>query len=81
MSPAAANVLSSALALPETERLKIATALLDSADEPPGMKSPEEWEAEIARRSAEIDAGTVILIPWEVVRDRARQRLASRSNG
>ncbi|HYH66228.1 MAG TPA: addiction module protein [Urbifossiella sp.] len=81
MSPAAASVLNSALSLPEAERLEVAAALIDSADAPPGMRSAEEWEAEIARRSAEIDAGTAELIPWEVVRDRARERLLGRPNG
>jgi putative addiction module component (TIGR02574 family) len=33
--------------------------------------------AEIKRRSAELDAGLVKTIPWEVVRDSVRQRLAS----
>jgi putative addiction module component (TIGR02574 family) len=32
--------------------------------------------AEIKRRSAELDAGTVKGIPWEVVRDSIRSRLA-----
>ena len=81
MSPAAASVLSSALALPESERLEVASALFDSADAMPGMRTEAEWEAEIARRSAEIDAGTVQMIPWEVVRDRARQRAAGQTDG
>jgi putative addiction module component (TIGR02574 family) len=31
--------------------------------------------AEIRRRSAELDAGTVTAIPWEEVRDSVRRRL------
>ena len=33
--------------------------------------------AEIKRRSAELDAGTVTPIPWEAVRDSVRRRLES----
>jgi putative addiction module component (TIGR02574 family) len=32
------------------------------------------WKAEIERRVAELDAGTVETIPWEAVRDSMRQR-------
>jgi len=81
MSPAAATLLTSALSLPEAERLEVAAALFDSAEHPPGQSSPEEWEAEINRRSDEIDAGTAVLIPWEVVRDEARARILGRRDG
>ena len=71
----------SALALPEAERLELVEALpasRDSSNEPPFDPA---WLSEIRRRSAEIDAGTVRLDPWPVVRDRVRQRLAGRSRG
>jgi putative addiction module component (TIGR02574 family) len=32
------------------------------------------WMAEIERRVAELDAGIVETIPWEIIRDRLRQR-------
>jgi putative addiction module component (TIGR02574 family) len=32
------------------------------------------WKAEIERRVAELDAGVVETIPWDIVRDRLRQR-------
>jgi putative addiction module component (TIGR02574 family) len=81
MSPAATDVLNSALALPEAERLNIAVALLDSAEQPPGQMSPDEFEVELNRRSDEIDAGTAVVIPWEVVRDEARARILGRRDG
>jgi putative addiction module component (TIGR02574 family) len=33
-----------------------------------------EWLAEIARRSAELDASEVTTVSWETVRDNALQR-------
>lgn len=59
-----------ALALPLKERGELAHRLIVSLDgEPEG--TPEEiakaWDEEIARRVAEIDAGTAVLIPEEEV--------------
>ena len=59
-----------ALALPIKERGELAHRLIVSLDgEPEG--TPEEiakaWDEEIARRVAEIDAGTAVLIPEEEV--------------
>lgn len=59
-----------ALQLPPQERGELIHRLLVSLDgEPEG--TPEEiakaWDEEIARRVAEIDAGTAILIPEEEV--------------
>lgn len=59
-----------ALRLPPKERGELAHRLIVSLDgEPEG--TPEEiakaWDEEIARRAAEIDAGTAVLIPEEDV--------------
>ncbi|HET7687609.1 MAG TPA: addiction module protein [Candidatus Macondimonas sp.] len=59
-----------ALALPIKQRGELAHRLIASLDgEPEG--TPEEiaqaWDEEIARRLAEIDAGTAVLIPQEDV--------------
>lgn len=59
-----------ALALPLKERGELVHRLIVSLDsEPDG--TPEEiakaWDEEIARRVAEIDAGTAVLIPEEEV--------------
>jgi putative addiction module component (TIGR02574 family) len=80
MSPAAADVLSSALSLPEAERLEVASALLESA-EPPLGPTGDEWVAELRRRMAEVDAGTAVFTPWEVVRARVHQRVLGRADG
>jgi putative addiction module component (TIGR02574 family) len=45
----------------------------DAADQgPPNLSTA--WRAEIARRSAEIDAGTAQSFTWEETRQRARER-------
>lgn len=59
-----------ALALPIKERGELAHRLIVSLDGEP-ESTPEEiaqaWDEEIARRVAEIDAGTAVLIPQEDV--------------
>ncbi len=67
-----------AMQLPLRERSELAHRLLLSLDgEPDG--TPEEiaqaWDEEIARRVAEIDAGTAVLIPAEEVMERIRIRI------
>lgn len=65
------EIIHSALQLPEAERLEIVHALQDSLPEHAVDHGPVEpadevaaaWNAEIARRIAEIDSGKVKLIP------------------
>jgi putative addiction module component (TIGR02574 family) len=64
-----------ALQLDESDRVALAGVLIDSIDSD-GVEGVEAaWMAEIERRIAELDAGTTETIPWDVVRDRLRQRL------
>lgn len=76
MNPATEQVLDAALALPEGDRLELVEALIvslqSSEDEPP---LDDAWREVIARRSAEIDAGAVALVPWSEVKRRARHTL------
>ncbi len=72
-----ADVLRIAMNLSAKERSDLAQAMLQSIDEldddaPPRLS--EAWRAEIARRSAEIDAGKVQGIPWEEARRRVRSK-------
>lgn len=71
------QVFQAAMALPEAERANLVDSLIATlnSDNPP---LSEEWMREIRRRSAEIDAGTVELIPWDVVRDRVRAKVLGR---
>jgi len=64
-----------ALQLDESERAALAGMLIDSIDNDVEEGVEAAWMAEIERRIAELDAGTVETIPWDVVRDGLRQRL------
>jgi putative addiction module component (TIGR02574 family) len=81
MSPATEQLLQAALALPEDERLELAEALLEARGLSSQLPFDSAWLPEIQRRSAEIDAGTVSLAPWSVVKARVRRRLEERSRG
>jgi len=75
-----ADVLREAMSLTPAQRSELARAMLESIDEEEGDRSPpllsEAWRAEIARRSAEIDAGTAKSYTWEETKQRARERAA-----
>lgn len=62
------SILSAASQLPVPDRLRLIDALASSVpdDSPPSL-SPE-WLAEIERRSAEVDSGACVPIPWDQVR-------------
>jgi putative addiction module component (TIGR02574 family) len=53
---------SDALSLPEAERAELAHTLVMSLDSPADPDAREAWDVEIARRMAEIDAGTANLV-------------------
>ena len=55
--------------LSEQDRAILAGLLLDSLDPNPDPGVEGAWADEIARRVAELDAGTVETIPWERVRN------------
>lgn len=63
-------VFSAAAELSVADRLRLIDELAASAaeDQPPSLS--DDWLAEIERRSAEIDAGTVTPEPWPEVRQR-----------
>jgi putative addiction module component (TIGR02574 family) len=75
MNDEIAALVAAAARLPATERQELIEAIADTlADEACEPLSPE-WEAEIARRSAELDAGIGTTVPWETVRAEALARL------
>ena len=59
------SLLANASQLPLDARIQLIEALWDTVpdDSPPTLS--DEWVAEIERRSAEYDAGSVQPIPWE----------------
>jgi len=73
------ELMAKLLALPEDEREDIALRLLDSLKE---AVSPAEWSAawreELARRWAEIEAGTAVTVDWRDSIAEARKMLGQR---
>ena len=66
----AEKILNNALKQPETERARIAEALLASLEAPPARESWHAWQKEIDRRLNDIDSGAVTCSPWEEVKER-----------
>ncbi len=69
------QVRDQALELNEQERAELAHDLLISLDGPADADIAEAWNAEILRRVAEIDGGTVTLIDADEVTQKIRSRL------
>lgn len=64
--------------LSEKDRADLAGLLIESLEGEPDADVEAAWAAEIERRVAELEAGTVESIPWEVVRQRLIDRLNDR---
>jgi putative addiction module component (TIGR02574 family) len=78
MSQTVEQLFQAALKLSDAEQLQLVSAL-NAAVEERGLKPfDDSWLDEIARRSAEFDAGAVQAIPWAEVKERARERGLSR---
>jgi putative addiction module component (TIGR02574 family) len=67
MTSNAKKLLDEALRLSAAERETLAGQLFDSLD-PDDPDSEAAWQAEIERRIAELDQGTVKPIPWAQAR-------------
>ena len=76
MNPRVEELLQAALALSRGEQLQLVDALLAAVNERGLRPFDDSWLAEIQRRSAEFDAGTVKPIPWAEVKERARRETA-----
>jgi putative addiction module component (TIGR02574 family) len=70
----AAEILKDALALPSEARTALARALLESLKTQVDEDAEAAWAAEVNRRFADLDSGSVRAIPWPEV----RRRLAAR---
>lgn len=64
------EILDKALRQPETDRARIAEALIASLDSQSDRDVERAWQHEINNRLHEIDTGTLKCVPWEEVRDR-----------
>jgi putative addiction module component (TIGR02574 family) len=61
MSSTIEAIEAEALQLPAAERARLVERLIASLDADPGVE--EAWAAEVERRNAEIESGSVALIP------------------
>jgi len=74
MNPNTEHLLSTVLELPDEDRLEFTEALIASLrpdDQPPFDAS---WREVIRRRSAELRSGVVTPIPWNEVKQKAREK-------
>jgi putative addiction module component (TIGR02574 family) len=75
MSPSSEQLLNAALALSYADRLELVEALIVSLhpdDEPPFDPA---WREVIEKRAAELRSGAVSPVPWEQVKQQAREKL------
>lgn len=68
LDPELEGLLKKMLALPAEARAALAGSLLDSLDGSVEEGAEAAWEAEIARRIAELDSRGVTPIPWSEAR-------------
>jgi putative addiction module component (TIGR02574 family) len=78
MTKPMASVLADALRLNEAARAELASELIASLDGPADSDAERAWDAEIQRRVAAIEAGTITLEPWEDVRRRIEKDILGR---
>ena len=74
MNTESKKLLRSALALPESDRAKIAASLIHSLDTETDDDVDSAWAAEIQRRIESIDNGEAKLVPWDDVMREMRDR-------
>ena len=70
---------SKAFMLPEAERSELALALITSLNAPADANADEEWDKEILRRLAEIDAGTARRIDRDEFQRQMRDRIGDKN--
>jgi putative addiction module component (TIGR02574 family) len=78
MPKTANDVLADALRLEPDSRAEVAAELLASLDGPADPDAEAAWDAEIERRIAAIEAGTVRLEPWSDVKRRIERDVLGR---
>jgi putative addiction module component (TIGR02574 family) len=75
----AADMLAEILRLPAEERARLALELIRSLDAEADTGVAEAWDAEIARRGAEVDAGIAETMTVDEYRAHVRRRRAARA--
>ncbi len=74
MSTHVTELFQRASTLSEKERATLAGLLIESLESEIDPDVEEAWRVEIERRVAELDAGTVETVPWEVVKAKLLRR-------
>lgn len=72
------SVLADALRLDDDARAELASELLASLDGPADADADQAWDAEIERRIEAIEAGHVVLEPWDEVKRRIERDILGR---
>ena len=72
------DVLADALRLEPDSRAELAAELLASLDGPGDPDAEAAWDAEIERRIAAVEAGSVRLEPWSEVKRRIERDVLGR---
>jgi len=70
------QIIEEALALPPSDRLKIAEELLKSTAAEASVSADVAWDGEIARRIQDFENGTARTITHDELRDRFHVKLA-----
>ena len=73
MSTPVEDLFRQASDLDERDRATLAGLLLESLEHEVDEDFESAWQDEIKRRLAELDAGSVKLIPWEEVKSKLRK--------
>ena len=74
MSTHVTDLFEKASILSDKDRATLAGLLIESLESEIDPDVEEAWRIEIERRLAELDAGTVKTVPWEVVRAKLLRR-------
>ena len=69
------QVLTTALALPNGDRVELVEAILASLQPEDRPPFDESWRPVIERRSQELQSGQAVGIPWSDVKKRARGQM------
>ena len=78
MDKSVTSVLADALRLDPAGRAELASEILASLDGPGDPDADSAWDAEIDRRIAAIEAGTIPLEPWDRVKLRIERDILGR---
>ena len=78
MSKVAQSVLADALRLEPDARAELAAELLASLDGPADADAETAWADEIDRRIEAIEAGSIRLEPWDMVKRRIEKDILGR---